>query len=184
MVPWCRCGSILKDTRHLEGFVLDQAVPPQVLIIPNKCMVMCNMTNNYSWFNVAWSCLRKMWHVIAIMTSQICCMFVTENLFTSSILGKPWLYQFNFVSLHQEAMTGCSFTFSNSPSQSVYVIWAATTTELQMTTCHCHGRRAKTSDRDFVWIQEMLGCNIVNGLYWWNKLVKHINPIQEINKIR
>lgn len=106
MVPWCHCGGILKDTRHLEGFVLDQAVPPQVLIILNKCMVMCDITNNYSWCNVAWSCLRTMWHVIAIMTSQICCMFVTGNLFISSLLCKPRLCQFNFLSLHQETMMG------------------------------------------------------------------------------
>lgn len=106
MVTWCRCGGIFKDTRHLEGFVLDQAVPPQVHIILNKCMAMCDMTNNYSWCNVAWSCFRKMWLVIVIMTSQICCMFAKGNPFISTLLCKPWLCQFNFVSLHQEAMTG------------------------------------------------------------------------------
>lgn len=37
---WCQCGSILKDTRHSEGLVLDQAVPPLVLTILNKCMIM------------------------------------------------------------------------------------------------------------------------------------------------
>lgn len=83
-----------------------QAVPPQVLIILNKCMVMSDMTNNYSWCNVAWSCLRTTWHVIAIMISQICCMFATGNHFISSLLCKPRLCQFNFVSLHQEAMMG------------------------------------------------------------------------------
>jgi len=152
MVPWCRLWKYLERHKALGRLCSGPSSSTSVLIILNKCMVTCNMTNNYSRCNVAWSCLRKMWHVIAIMTSQICCMFATENLFTTSLLCKPCLYQFNFVSLHQEAMTGCSFTFSNttnSPSQSLYVIWAATTTELQVTTCHCHGRRAKTSDRDF-----------------------------------
>jgi hypothetical protein len=106
MVPWCHCGGTLKDTRHSEGFVLDQIVLPQVLIILNKCMVMCDMTNNYGWCNVAWSCLRTMWHVSAIIISQNCCMFATGYLFISSLLCKPRLCQFNFVSLQQEAMMG------------------------------------------------------------------------------
>jgi len=33
-------------------------------------------------------------------------MFATGNFFISSLLYKPWLCQFNFVSLHQEATMG------------------------------------------------------------------------------
>jgi hypothetical protein len=132
---WCQSGSILKDTMHYEGLVLDQAVPSMVLTILNKCKIMWHDLHDKEPQLVQCGMVLHQDNVTCYRHNDI------PNLLQGMFSDPP--YSPNVCSANlilfpctKQQWWGCRLMFcntTNSPSQSLSAAWAATTTGLQVT---------------------------------------------------